>query len=130
VSQAAKEKAALEKENYARQISMSRGGSKHGKERPESFDGWNVAGGSAAPRPPPKAGDLSKFGKISSNTSAPMQFGPASVFSAKKEGKKESSLSRTNSSSNMFSMLSSQGGESSESKGMSILRSFHAYCSQ
>lgn len=88
-------------------MSMSRGGSKRGGDRGEyQQDGWNVAGGASnVPRPPPKAGDLSKFGKISSNTSAPMTFGPASVFSGKKEGKKET-LSRANSNSNMFSMLS------------------------
>ncbi|KAJ7594902.1 hypothetical protein C8J56DRAFT_1123514 [Mycena floridula] len=119
---AAKEKAVLDKESYQRQMSMSRGGSKRGGDRGDyanNPDGWAVAGNaSSAPRPPPKAGDLSKFGKLS-NTTAPMTFGPASVFSGKKEGKKES-LSRTNSSQNMFSMLSSNSeanGEASTSKG-------------
>ena len=74
-------------------------------------DGWAVAGGGSGPsRPPPKAGDLSNFGKI--NKTQPMTFGPSSVFAGKKgaENKREA-ISRTNSSSNMFSMLSSQGAE-------------------
>ncbi|KAF8891812.1 hypothetical protein BD779DRAFT_1670764 [Infundibulicybe gibba] len=109
---AAKEKAAQDKESYQRQINMSRGGSRRGGDRNDPSqqigpDGWAVAGNnSGPPRPPPKAGDLSNFGKISKPT--PMTFGPTSVFS-KKEGKRES-LSRTSSSSNMFSMLS-QGSE-------------------
>ena len=91
---------------------MSRGGSRRGGERGQfdqqaGPDGWAVAGGSTGPpRPPPKAGDLSNFGKI--NKSAPMTFGPSSVFAGKKESKggRPESLSRTTSSSNMFSMLS------------------------
>ena len=54
-----------------------------------------MAGGSVA-RPPPKAGDLSQFDKISE--AAPMVMGPSSVFT-KKDIKRDSS-------SNMFSMLS------------------------
>lgn len=72
-------------------------------------DRWSVAG-PTVPRPPPKAGDLSNFGKI--NKQQPMTFGPSSVFAGKKEGatrRESTTLSRTNSSSNMFSMLS--GGE-------------------
>ncbi|KIJ15597.1 hypothetical protein PAXINDRAFT_169050 [Paxillus involutus ATCC 200175] len=100
---AAKEKAAAE-QNYQRQISMSRGGSRRGGDRNAESgpDGWTTAG-SAVPRPPPKAGDLSQFGKISKG--APMVMGPGSVFAGKKDTKRDS-LSRTNSSSNMFSMLS------------------------
>jgi translation initiation factor 4G len=97
-------------------MSMSRGGSKRGGDRGDfnnqqvGPDGWAVAGNAGPPRPPPKAGDLSKFGKIASS-GAPATFGPASVFSNKgKDGKKEASLSRTSSSSNMFSMLS-QGAD-------------------
>ncbi|TRM68976.1 armadillo-type protein [Schizophyllum amplum] len=64
--QAAKEKAAQEKETMHRQSSMSRGGSRRGGEKRNSEhvgpDGWTVAG--SAPRPPAKAGDLSKFGTI------------------------------------------------------------------
>ena len=98
---------------------MSRGGSRRGGDRSEynpqqqvGPDGWAVAGsGSGGPsRPPPKAGDLSNFGKISK--AQPLMFGPSSVFAGKKgaENKREA-ISRTNSSSNMFSMLSSQGVE-------------------
>ncbi|KAF9243245.1 hypothetical protein BU15DRAFT_72432 [Melanogaster broomeanus] len=101
---AAKEKAAAEAQNYQRQISMSRGGSRRGGDRNAESgpDGWTTAGGSV-PRPPPKAGDLSQFGKITK--AAPMVMGPSSVFAGKKDNKRDS-LSRTNSSSNMFSMLS------------------------
>ncbi|KAF8648538.1 hypothetical protein AX16_006242 [Volvariella volvacea WC 439] len=104
--QAAKEKANLENQNLQR-LSMSRGGSRRGVERAEvpqvpGSEGWSVAG-SGAPRAPAKAGDLSNFGKISKST--PMTFGPTSVFSAKKDNKRDT-ISRTNSSSNMFSMLS------------------------
>ncbi|KAI6106519.1 armadillo-type protein [Pisolithus croceorrhizus] len=101
---AAKEKAAQENQAFQRQFSMSRGGSRRGVERnaEPAPDGWAVAGGSQ-PRPPSKAGDLSHFGKISK--AAPMVMGPSSVFAGKKDTKRES-LTRTNSSSNMFSMLS------------------------
>ena len=82
---------------------MSRGGSRRGGDRNAESgpDGWTTAGGSVA-RPPPKAGDLSQFGKISK--AAPMVMGPSSVFT-KKDSKRDS-LSRTSSNSNMFSMLS------------------------
>src|ERR1700683_1882585 len=113
-TQAAKDRAAAEKESYQRQMSMSRGGSRRGGERGQfdqqaGPDGWAIAGGSTGqPRPPTKAGDLSNFGKI--NKSATMTFGPSSVFAGKKDSKggggRPESLSRTNSSSNMFSMLS------------------------
>ena len=101
---------------------MSRGGSRRGGDRNDRGDfsqqvgpdGWAVAGGgSGPPRPPPKAGDLSNFGKISKTQ--PLTFGPSSVFAGKKgaENKRET-ISRTSSSSNMFSMLSSQGAEASD----------------
>jgi len=64
-------------------------------------DRWTTVSSSVG-RPPPKAGDLSQFGKISK--AAPMVIGPSSVFT-KKDNKRDS-LSRTSSSSNMFSMLS------------------------
>ncbi|KAI6132491.1 armadillo-type protein [Pisolithus croceorrhizus] len=101
---AAKEKAAQENQAFQRQFSMSLGDSKRGGEHnaDPAPDGWAVAGGSQ-PRPPSKAGDLSHFGKISK--AAPMVMGPSSVFAGKKDSKRES-LTRTNSSSNMFSMLS------------------------
>ncbi|KII95639.1 hypothetical protein PLICRDRAFT_48580 [Plicaturopsis crispa FD-325 SS-3] len=118
---AAKEKALAEKESYNRQMGMSRGGSRRGNDRGgggDNFqqvgpDGWAVAGGSGPPRPPAKAGDLSQFGKI--NKTQPMTFGPSSVFAGKKDAKgRESSLSRTSSSQNMFSMLSQNTEASSE----------------
>lgn len=115
--QAAKEKAAAEKESYQRQMSMSYGGSRRGGDRNDypqvGPDGWAVAGGnSGPPRPPPKAGDLSNFGKIS-KSGTPMNFGPSSVFAGKKgaDPSKRESISRTSTSSNMFSMLSSQAPE-------------------
>ncbi|CCM03917.1 uncharacterized protein FIBRA_06068 [Fibroporia radiculosa] len=103
---AAKEKAAHEKDAYQRNLSMSRGGSRRGGDRGDHTqigpDGWAVAGGSV-PRPPPKAGDLSNFGKISKPTS--MTLGPASVFQGKEKTKsRESTISRGG-SSNMFSKL-------------------------
>ena len=107
-TQAAKEKALQEKESYQRQMSMSRGGSRRGGDRGGDFsqvgpDGWAVAGSSRPPRPPPKAGDHSNFDKI--NKTTPMTFGPSSVFAGKKDGDKRETLSRTNSSSNIFSLL-------------------------
>ncbi|KAG0708593.1 hypothetical protein DFH29DRAFT_987076 [Suillus ampliporus] len=104
---AAKEKAAAEKESYNRQISMSRGGSRRGGDRNQEHgpDGWAVAGGSV-PRAPPKAGDLSQFGKINKGAPMAMVMGPSSVFAGGKKDNKRETLSRTNSSSNMFHMLS------------------------
>ncbi|KAF7297995.1 hypothetical protein HMN09_01020400 [Mycena chlorophos] len=72
--------------------------------------------------PTPKAGDLSNFGRIAtaiSKSGLPMWQGPSSVFSGKRDSKRES-LSRTSSASNMssqdmFSMLS-QSEASPESK--------------
>jgi len=99
---AAKEKAAQEKESTQR-ISMSRGGSRRGGNREDhpQADGWTVNTTRASTR----AGDLSQFGRIS-KAQQPTTFGPGSVFAGKKEIKRES-ISRTNSSSNMFSMLES-----------------------
>ena len=71
-------------------------------------DGWTNVAPAAAPRPPAKSGDLTHFGKVRKPTA--MSFGPSSIFAGKKEGKRgrdSPSLSRANSSSNMFSMLSS-----------------------
>ncbi|EIW54449.1 uncharacterized protein TRAVEDRAFT_173662 [Trametes versicolor FP-101664 SS1] len=101
-----KEKAASDKDAMNRTLSMSRGGSRRGGDRNDHQqigpDGWAVAGG-PAPRQPPKAGDLSNFGKI--NKSTPMTFGPSSVFQKDKTKSRESTLSRQG-STNMFSMLS------------------------
>ena len=116
--QAAKdrERAAQESQAHRGQYSMSRGGSKRGTERgtEPGPDGWAVAGGSQ-PRPPPKAGDLSQFGKISKVAS--MVMGPSSVFT-KKDSKRES-MTRTNSSSNMFSMLNTELVETKPSRAPS-----------
>ena len=110
-AKAAKEKLAQEKDAFMRQnASMSRGGSRRGGNRDVSDaphpDGWSVAGQGTA-RPQPKAGDLSQFGKI--NKVASMSFAPTSVFNNKKGDPKsrDSPVSRTASSSNMFSMLQS-----------------------
>ena len=99
----------MEKEAANRTLTMSRGGSRRGGDRgggpagePQA-DGWSVAGGST-PRLPPKAGDLSNFGKI--NKSGPVVMGPSSVWAGKKDGaKRDSTLTRVNSNSNMFMML-------------------------
>ncbi|KAI0036139.1 armadillo-type protein [Vararia minispora EC-137] len=109
---AAKEKAQAERDAAnLRQSTMSRGGSRRGGDRSEGPvvgpDGWAVAGASNAVRPPPKVGDLSQFGKISSK-GQPMTFGPSSVFTkgGKETKGRDSSVSRTASSRNMFDMLS------------------------
>jgi translation initiation factor 4G len=91
--------------------SMSRGGSRRGGNRdatePPHPDGWSVAGSGAPARQPPKAGDLSQFGKI--NKATPISFGPGSIFTGKKgtdPKNRDPPMSRTPStSSNMFSML-------------------------
>ncbi|KAF9031242.1 hypothetical protein BDZ89DRAFT_1101175 [Hymenopellis radicata] len=108
---AAKEKAVAEKESYQRQMtmSMSRGGSRRGADRGDQQqvgpDGWTTAG--SAPRAPPKAGDLSKFGQINKGSNAPLTFGPQSnIYSGKKDNKRDS-IQRTN-SQNMFSMLQAE----------------------
>ncbi|KAL0955886.1 hypothetical protein HGRIS_002084 [Hohenbuehelia grisea] len=111
---AAKEKAAAEKDYNNRSLGMSRGGSKRGGDRGEVTgpDGWTAT----ASRPPPKAGDLSNFGKISK--AAPMTFGPSSVFAGRGKGAdKKESLSRVSSSSNMFSML--QNSDAPSDSGIS-----------
>lgn len=73
----------------------------------QQADGWSVAGGST-PRPPSKAGDLSNFGKI--DKSGPVVMGPSSVWAGRKDAaKRDSTLTRVNSSSNMFMMLGRDG---------------------
>ncbi|KZP10374.1 hypothetical protein FIBSPDRAFT_1051378 [Athelia psychrophila] len=108
------DRAAAERESVQRMNSMSRTGSRRGGERgqydQQGPDGWTVTGergGRGTPCPPPKADVLSTFGKI--NKTAPMTFGPTSVFAKGKEGAKgprTEPISRSSSSSNMFSMLS------------------------
>jgi translation initiation factor 4G len=108
---AAKEKLAQKKDAFMRQnASMSRGGPLGGGNRDvldaPHPDGWSIAGQGAA-RPQPKAADLPQFGKIKEVAS--MSFAPTSVFNNKKGDPKsrDSPVSRTASSSNMFSMLQS-----------------------
>jgi translation initiation factor 4G len=90
--------------------SMSRGGSRRGGNRDVEDaphpDGWSVAGAGPA-RTQPKAGDLSHFGKINKVAGATMSFAPTSLFNSEKGDPKsrDSPVSRTASSSNMFSML-------------------------
>ncbi|KAI6095388.1 armadillo-type protein [Pisolithus sp. B1] len=66
---AAKEKAAQETQAFQQQFSMSRGGSKRGAEHNAEYvsDSWAVVGapGASQPRPPRKAGDLSRVGENS-----------------------------------------------------------------
>ncbi len=101
-------------------MSMSRGGSRRGGERGEypqvGADGWAVAGGNSAPRPPSKAGDLSKFGQIS-NKGAPLTFGPQSSIYAGKKDKRESVQRSNSSSQNMFSMLNNDSTAEATPKG-------------
>lgn len=111
-TKAAKLRAQAEKD-AANRANMSRGGSRRGGDRgggppgEQQADGWSVAGG-ATPRPPPKVGDLSNFGKI--NKSGPVVMGPSNIWAGKKDAaKRDSTLSRVNSSSNMFMMLGRDG---------------------
>ena len=73
------------KESYQGQISLSRGSHRSG-DRGEfnnlqqiGFDGWIFAGKGSGP---PRADNLSNFGKISKTLS--MTFVPSSVFAGKK----------------------------------------------
>ncbi|KAG2043919.1 hypothetical protein BDR03DRAFT_977623 [Suillus americanus] len=101
---AAKEKAAAEDLNC--QMSMSRGGSRRGSDchQENSPDDWAVAG-DYVPRAPPKASDLSPFGDITNGPPRTLVMGSSGIFGASKDDKREA-LSQTNSSSNMFHMLS------------------------
>jgi hypothetical protein len=79
-----------------------RGANRDAAEAPHP-DGWSVAGSSAPTRQPPKAGDLSQFGKI--GKTAPISFGPGSTFTSKEGKNRGPPMSHTPStSSNMFSM--------------------------
>ncbi|KZP10341.1 hypothetical protein FIBSPDRAFT_899780 [Athelia psychrophila] len=110
------DRAAAERESAQHMNSMSHTGSRRG-----GPDGWTVtdeSGGRGTPRPPPKAGDLSNFGKI--NKAAPVTFGPTSVFAKGKEGAKgprTEPISRSSSSSNMFSMLSQNSEIAADASG-------------
>ena len=113
ITQAAKQRAQAEKEAANLSLAMSRGGFRRGGGRgagpagEQQAEGWSVAGESAS-RPPPRAGDLSNFGKI--NKPGPVVMGPSSVWAGKKDAaKRDSTLTRVNSSSNMFMMLGRDG---------------------
>ncbi|KAK7057730.1 ARM repeat-containing protein [Favolaschia claudopus] len=118
---AAKKKALQEKESYQRTVSMSRGGSRRGADHAEFLgpyvNGWTNFASSNTPRPPPKAGDLSNFGKIGNDSKGLlMTFGPSSVFAGKKDNKRDS-ISRASSNSNMFSMLQNSDPAAESAKG-------------
>ena len=119
--QAAKDqaKAQIEKDQSVRAMGrdpMSRGGSRRGEHRGNyggqpGPDGWTSVA-AAPPRPLPTAGDLTQFGKISKAPSGPLTFGPGSVFAKSKDPKgPQASLSRTNSTSNMFAALNDAAAE-------------------
>lgn len=100
----------------------SRRGGERGQYDQQGPDGWAIAGaesgGRSTPRPSPKAGDLSNFGKIFKGI--PMTFGPTSVFAKGKEGGKgprAETLSRSSASSTMFSMLSQNTQIAADSNG-------------
>ncbi|KAF8584275.1 hypothetical protein K439DRAFT_1633657 [Ramaria rubella] len=127
--QAAKDqaKAQIEKDQSVRNMNrdpMSRGGSRRGEHRgaygsQTGADGWTAVA-TAPLRPPPPAGDLTQFGKIAKAPGGPLTFGPGSVFASKnKEPKPGSSLSRTNSTSNMFAMLNSDAAAEPPAPGKS-----------
>ncbi|KAG9085545.1 hypothetical protein FS749_004337 [Ceratobasidium sp. UAMH 11750] len=99
------------RDEAASRNAMQRGGSRRGEHRGEhgqQADGWNVAGGASAARPPAKAGDLSQFGKISK--SAGLSFGPTSVFNKKDPKQRDASLSRAT-NANMFAALGGAGAD-------------------
>ena len=102
---------------------MSRGGSRRGEHRgaygaQTGPDGWTSVA-AAPPRPPPTAGDLTQFGKISKGSGGPLTFHPTSVFAKKETKGREASLSRTNSTSNMFAMLNSDAAAEPPAPGKS-----------
>jgi translation initiation factor 4G len=103
---------------------MSRGGSRRGEHRgtyagQTGPDGWTSVA-TAPPRPPTTAGDLTQFGKITKASGGPLTFGPSSIFSKNKDAKgREASISRTNSTSNMFAMLNSDAAAEPPALGKS-----------
>jgi hypothetical protein len=81
-----------------RQIPMSCGGPRGGSKQEHGPDAWAAPCGSI-PWAPPKADDLSQFGKISMG--APMVVSPSSAFAGTKMDSKLEAPSQPNSSSNM-----------------------------
>jgi hypothetical protein len=81
-----------------RQIPMSCGGPRGGSKQEHGPDAW-VAPGGSIPWAPPKADDLSQFGKISMG--APMVVSPSRAFTSTKMDSKLEAPSQPNSSSNM-----------------------------
>ncbi|KAG1760091.1 armadillo-type protein [Suillus occidentalis] len=97
-----------------REAYMSRGGLRDGSDK-ENPDGWAAPGGSV-PCAPPKAGDLSQFGKISMG--AHMVTSPSSPFAGRKNDSKRktpSSSQPLNSSSDRFHILNQNPETSIES---------------
>lgn len=119
---AAKEK--QEKEAHGRVMSnISRGGSRRGTERGEAVPQAGADGWTPAARVSTKAGDLSNFGKINKPTTATMNFAPVNVFSKKDvKGRESHSLSRTNSSANMYSLLEHTGDPAAHAASASAMR--------
>ncbi|UZJ56072.1 hypothetical protein CBS101457_005392 [Exobasidium rhododendri] len=117
---AAKQKALADQETFNRQSrggplggAMSRGGSRRGQPRDQyGPDGFITVGNQpAAPPHQVKAGNLSGFGKgiERSVSNRPLSVGPQSVFAKKNQRSDDGSNppSRTASSQNIFSLLSS-----------------------
>lgn len=125
IHQAAKEQAdaarAAANIPMSRDQSMSRGGSRRGDQRsgfggpPGASDAWQSVGS----RPPPKAADMTGFGKINTGGGpGPGSFGPASVFNKKNAKPKSGDVTPPNgpttTSANPFSALMDDGsGEGS-----------------
>lgn len=130
---AAKQKAQADADANARQFRggggggiggpMSRGGSRRGQQRDQyGPDGFITVGNQpAAPAHQTKAGNLSGFGKGLDRTGSgrPLSVGPQSVFAKKNQKSDDGSNppSRTASSQNIFSLLSSTNEASGETVG-------------
>ncbi|KAG8736391.1 hypothetical protein FRC10_009339 [Ceratobasidium sp. 414] len=82
----------------------------HRGDHGQQADGWNVAGGVGAARPPAKAADISQFEKISKP--AGLSFGPKSVFNRPKIPAARGTTSAHNPSLNLESdnVLPIEGG--------------------
>jgi hypothetical protein len=110
------------------QMSRSGSGRQHRSDK-ASPDGWSTVGGSSSQRNKDKVGDLTKFGSV--NRSKIVSLAPGGLLGSlsggakgwsksdnKDRDDKPVSLSRTNSTTNIYSVLtseSSEGRKSSES---------------